>query len=67
MFDLDGDHYISVEEMKLIFHGSALGFEDHVTEDDDNEVWRKIMQDADTNNDGKISYEEFYNQMVKLI
>ncbi len=53
--------------MKLIFHGSALGFEDHVTEDDDNEVWRKIMQDADTNNDGKISYEEFYNQMVKLI
>lgn len=49
-FDQDGDNYISVEELKAIFQGGFQG---------NDEIWKKLMTDVDSNGDGKISFEEF--------
>jgi Ca2+-binding EF-hand superfamily protein len=48
--------------LKAIFQGGALG-----GEDENSEIWKVIMSEVDSNNDGEISYEEFYDQMMKVI
>ena len=55
--DLDGDGKISVEELKAIFSGGTLVNENS---EETKSVWLKIMQEVDTDNDGNISYDEFY-------
>ena len=57
IFDSDGNGKISVEELKAIFSGGTLVNEDS---EETKSVWLKIMQEVDTDNDGNISYDEFY-------
>ena len=61
MFDLDGNGFISREELKDVFQGvealtsSTLELEDG--------LWTRIIQEVDTNRDNLISAEEFLNSM----
>ena len=40
-----------------------------ITEDNEDvmSIWTKIMDEVDTDKDGTISYEEFYDQMMKVL
>ncbi len=55
IFDEDGSGDIEISELRY-----TLGNSKEVGE----EVWIKLMQEADSNSDGKISYEEF-NDMIR--
>ncbi|OWF39528.1 calmodulin-beta-like [Mizuhopecten yessoensis] len=57
MFDLDGDGFISKAELKKIL--TAAG--DKMAEQEAEE----LLQEADTNKDGKISYGEFVDMICK--
>lgn len=54
-FDLDGDGFIDLEELKQTLN-SELSPEDM-------DVTNDIMQEVDTDKDGKISYDEFASMM----
>ncbi|KAL1822183.1 hypothetical protein ACET3Z_008961 [Daucus carota] len=54
-FDKNGNEYIELDELR-----DALADESGETDDD---VLREIMQDADSDKDGKISYDEFVAMM----
>ena len=47
IFDLDGDGYISKQELE-----SVMG-------ELEESMWFQILSEADNNSDGKISFEEF--------
>ncbi|CAD8087698.1 unnamed protein product [Paramecium primaurelia] len=49
IFDLDGDKYISKEELSQIMEGV------------DDDIWKQFLTECDQDNDGKISEEEFIN------
>ncbi|CAK75708.1 unnamed protein product (macronuclear) [Paramecium tetraurelia] len=51
IFDLNGDGFISKQELESIM--GDLG----------DDVWSQILSDCDGNNDGKISYEEFVRML----
>jgi len=56
-FDKDGSGKINMNEIKAIFNNSSV-------KDDD--VFQKIIKEADDNNDGEISLEEFKTIMLKF-
>jgi calmodulin len=56
VFDLDGDGFISASELRQVM--TSLG--DQMSEE---EVGR-MLQEADTDGDGKINYEEFVHRMT---
>ena len=56
--DKDGDHEISVEELKEVFG---------VKTEKDEKALVELMKSMDTDFNGQISFEEFYNMMLKII
>jgi len=60
MFDKDGNGYLTADELKEIFNPG------NQREIDDN-VWVELIREVDTNGDGKLSYKEFKEMMLKLI
>ena len=58
-FDIDGSGTICLNELKQIFEKDARLA-------DDNE-WKTLMQEADTNGDGEIDLVEFKDLMLKII
>lgn len=55
MFDLDGNGFISKSEIETIMGGAEM----------DDETWKQIMEDCDTNKDGLISQNEFIDLLLK--
>lgn len=55
IFDEDGSGEIEISELR-----DTLGNSKEIKE----EVWLQLLQEADSNSDGKISYEEF-NDMIR--
>jgi len=60
LFDLNGDGKITLDEIKTV-----LG-NDPAYKGTSNDVWEKIIKDADVNGDGVIDYSEFILLMQKL-
>ena len=56
-FDRDGSGKINLNEIKAIFNNSSVK--------DDN-IFQKMIKEADDNNDGEISLEEFKTLMIKF-
>ena len=52
VFDIDGNGYISIDELKRILHEYL---NENLTDDD----MKEIMSLIDTNGDGQLNYEEF--------
>lgn len=52
-YDTDHDNYLDIKEMKRLVR-------DHACENIPKGAVKKILQTGDTNNDGKLSYDEFY-------
>lgn len=60
IFDADGNGVIDLNELKQVFaRGNASG----KTE----EVWKELMESADTNKDGVIDFAEFQNSMLEVL
>jgi len=57
-FDKDGSGKINLNEIKSIF--------DYTNKDDNDEVFKKMIEEADDNNDGEISLDEFQSLMFKF-
>ncbi|XP_064652330.1 neo-calmodulin-like [Lineus longissimus] len=55
VFDKNGDGYISPDELKSVLENLGEKFSDDEVED--------MMREADTDNDGKINYDEFVVMM----
>ena len=51
IFDRDNNGKLSVEEIKHVFGGNEEG-------------WKKIIKEVDTNNDGEVDFEEFKTLML---
>jgi len=60
LFDKDGNGYLTADELKEIFNPG------NVKEIDD-KVWTDLINEVDQNGDGKISYKEFKDMMLKLL
>lgn len=56
-FDRDGSGKINLNEIKAIFNNSTVK---------DDAVFQKMIKEADDNNDGEISLEEFKGLMIKF-
>jgi len=56
-FDRDGSGKINLNEIKCIFDNSGVK---------DDKIFEAILTDADDNNDGEISLEEFKALMLKF-
>ena len=56
-FDRDGSGKINLNEIKAIFNNSSVK--------DDN-IFQKMIKEADDNDDGEISLEEFKALMIKF-
>jgi len=56
MFDIDQSGAIEITELKKIY-GNSL--EQEIYENDD-DYWQKIFHEVDKNNNGEISFKEFY-------
>ena len=61
VLDQDGDGTISQGELKRVFGGGAVSFQQGEN------VWLDIMREVDADNDGVISYEEFKNCMFNVL
>jgi len=60
LFDKDGNGYLTADELKEIFNpGNAKEI--------DEKVWTDLINEVDQNGDGKISYKEFKDMMLKLL
>jgi calcium-dependent protein kinase len=57
MFDADGNGEISAEEIKEILNDGAI---------DDEDIWKIILKEADTNGDGLVDLKEFINMMTAM-
>merc|ERR1712070_658176 len=55
-FDIDGDGFITEDELKQVMGGIEI----------DKEMWIDILEDCDDNNDGMISKDEFGNLLLKI-
>jgi len=59
LFDKDGNGYLTADELQEIFNpGNAKEIEEN--------VWVELIKEVDENGDGKISYKEFKEMMLKL-
>lgn len=56
-FDIDGDGFITGEEIRQVFHESGIA----MTDEDVNE----LIAEADANGDGVISFEEFVHSVCE--
>jgi calcium-dependent protein kinase len=60
LFDKDGNGYLTADELREIFNpGNAKEI--------DERVWSDLIKEVDQNGDGKISYKEFKDMMLKLL
>jgi Ca2+-binding EF-hand superfamily protein len=57
-FDKDGSGKISLSEIKSIFNNPKIK---------DDKIFDQLLTEADDNNDGEISLEEFKTIMLKFI
>lgn len=57
MLDLDGNGKISKDEIKKVLHS------DPMLQQLDENFWDDLIKDADTDGDGEIDFNEFYNMM----
>jgi len=60
MFDKDGNGYLTADEIKEIFNPGD-------NTEVDEKVWTDLINEVDQNSDGKISYKEFKDMMLKLL
>ena len=61
IFDKDGDGFIDSDEMAEVFvRGSNF-------RKDFEQLWNEICADADTNNDGRLDFNEFEAAMKKIM
>lgn len=60
MFDKNNDGVITPDEIKAVL-GSDPKYKDQ-----DTKMWERIIEDADTNKDGHIDYDEFIKLMGKI-
>lgn len=58
-YDRDNKNYLTVDDFKEI--------NNHVKENLDEETLRLMVEKADSNRDGKVSFEDFYSVMIKDI
>ena len=58
MFDSDGDGKITIDELKTVFNARKLG-----SAESEEEVWSYLMNQADEDNDGTLSKDEFFRAM----
>ena len=58
-YDRTNKGYIDMNDMREINR--------HIKENLDEETMRLMLEKADSNNDGRISFEDFYSVMVKNI
>lgn len=58
MFDSDGSGFITVDEIKMALVGDSI---------ENDKFWKEIMEEADTNGDGKIDLKEFLLLMTTSI
>ena len=58
-YDRDNKNYLTLDDLK--------DMNNHVKENLDTETLRLMLQKADSNKDGKISFEDFYAVMTKNI
>lgn len=61
-FDKDGNGVLTPDEIK-----DALGVLNDEDEDHENVVLKRILDSMDANGDGSISFDEFYDIMMKII
>ena len=57
-FDRDGSGNINLNEIKMIF--------DLTNSNANDDIFQKMIQEADSNDDGEISLDEFINLMHKF-
>lgn len=65
LLDENDDDYISTDELMKRFTYCDI---DEMTEQNvDEEFWKRLIADCDTNHDGYISWEEFRKNMNRLL
>lgn len=55
VFDRDGDGFIEKEELEQVMGGVNI----------DEQTWKELLQECDSNGDGKISQTEFLDLLIK--
>ena len=69
LFDIDQNGRITIEEIKSLLGGGAEAYlmgGEPVT-NVSNDIWKGLMGEGDTNNDGEITFEEFKLMMKKML
>ncbi len=59
MFDKDKSGTITIDELQAVFDGQGGQQEE--------EVWKKVMEEVDTDGNGEISFDEFLNGMTSML
>ena len=59
LFDEDGNGFIHPEEIKAVLDEPSS----NLSED----IWKKVIGEVDTDGDGKISFQEFTDMMMKVV
>lgn len=58
-YDRDGKGYITLEDIKEINR--------QLKENMDDDTMRQMLEKADSNRDGKMSFDDFYSVMIKTL
>lgn len=67
MFDKNNDGFITADEIKAVLGSRRIIIiGDPKYKDQGNEIWTKMVQEADGNGDGKIDYNEFIKLMGNI-
>ena len=67
MFDKNNDGFITADEIKNVLGSKQwLTAADPKFKDQGNDIWKKMIQEADGNGDGKIDYNEFIKLMGNI-
>jgi Ca2+-binding EF-hand superfamily protein len=65
LIDTNGDGFISCNELEEVFQGVHEFIQ--ITLEDYDKLWKKIIQEVDTNHDNLISFLEFYDDMNAVL